>query len=157
MIPLRTLELDGTTDTRTITAIVDAMFVAFEERDWDRFPDLLDDEVDLDHTSLGAPATLRLPAAELIAKWRATLHARKKNFHLLSRFHIEVAGERATASFNCYAANVLADELGGGVWEVWGRHRITLRRTASGWKVAGMTFTKSHSRGDDRVHSHTLD
>jgi hypothetical protein len=143
------------TDERLLTAIVDAMFVAFEERDWDRFTGLLDDEVDLDHSSLGAPR-VRLRAGELIDRWRAALHERKKNFHLLSRFHVDVAGGHATVSFNCYAANILDDSLGGGVWEVWGRHVITFRRTADGWRVAGMRFVKAHARGDERVHTHTL-
>jgi hypothetical protein len=149
------LETLGSTDTRVLAEIVDAMFVAFEERDWDRFVDLLDDEVELDHTSLGAPL-VRLRAAELIDRWRAALHERKKNFHLLSRFHVDSDGEHATVWFNCYAANVLDDSLGGGVWEVWGRHVITFGRTPFGWRVSGMRFVRSHSRGDDRVHSHTL-
>jgi hypothetical protein len=153
---MRTAEITKAADERQLTAIVDAMFVAFEERDWARFPDLLADEVDLDHTSLGAPR-VRLRAPELIDRWRAALHERKKNFHLLSRFHTDIADEQATVWFNCYAANVLDESLGGGVWEVWGRHVITFCRTVSGWRVAGMRFVASHDRGDERVHTHTLD
>jgi SnoaL-like domain len=152
---MHTLETASTEDTRVVTAIVDAMFVAFEERDWDRFTDLLADEVELDHTSLGAPL-VRLPAGALIDRWRAALHERKRNFHLLSRMHVDLHDNSATVTVNCYAANVLDESLGGGLWEVWGRHVITFGRTASGWRVSGMRFVKSHSRGDDRVHTHTL-
>lgn len=156
---MHTLEATSTEDTRVLTATVDAMFMAFEERDWDRFTDLLADEVELDHTSLGAPL-VRLPAAALIDRWRAALHEHKRNFHLLSRMHVDLRGdppgETATVTVNCYAANVLDESLGGGLWEVWGRHVITFGRTASGWRVSGMRFVKSHSRGDDRVHTHTM-
>lgn len=140
----------------SIADLLADLFGAIEQREWGAVRRLLDDEVHVDHTSIGG-VPLDLTADELVHRWRVTLHAKKASFHLLSRCRVTVCGDDATARLNCYACNVLADELGGGRWEVWGTHVITLRRRDAGWKARGFVFTKVHARGDERVYTHVLE
>ncbi|SFW70710.1 nuclear transport factor 2 family protein [Amycolatopsis australiensis] len=140
-----------------IAELLGDLFAGFESRDWNRLAQLVGEKVHLDHTSLGAPAAEELTGAELVARWRRGLHERKKNFHLLSHPRIKVDGGHAEVAVNCYACNILDAGLGGGVWECWGRHDIAWHHTEKGWKATSFVFTKAHTRGDDRIHTHTLD
>jgi hypothetical protein len=65
-------------------------------------------------------------------------------------------GDTATAAVKGYAYNVLDEDLGGGMWEVWGAYKIPLRRSVAGWRASGITFRVWHSRGDDSVRTHML-
>ncbi|HET6711653.1 nuclear transport factor 2 family protein [Amycolatopsis sp.] len=140
-----------------IADLLGDLFAGFESRDWDRMADLVAEKVHLDHTSLGAPAPEDLTGEAIVARWGRGLHERKKNFHLLSRPRIRVSGSRAEVTVNCYACNVLDADLGGGVWECWGRHDISWQHTENGWKATAFVFTVAQTRGDERVHTHTLD
>jgi ketosteroid isomerase-like protein len=155
--PTTTAARSTADDAARITDLVDDLFEAMEDGDWDRVPALLDDEVDVDHTSLTGGEPVRLTRTELIGRWRAALHPRKTNAHLLGRCRVQVHGEFATARFNCHVLNVLDEELGGAEWEAWGRHTLTLRRSARGWRVARLGFATFHTRGDVRAYTHTVD
>ena len=86
----------------------------------------------VDFTSLdgGTPATIT--GAQLVDGWRRGLHPRKKSFHLVGHYRVAVDGDTATARVKGYAYNVLDDELGGGMWEVWGAYEIPLRSGPAG-------------------------
>jgi hypothetical protein len=75
---------------------------------------------------------------------------------LVSHYRVRVNGDTATAAVKGYAYNVLDEDLGSGMWEVWGAYEIPLRRTDAGWRASGITFHTWHSRGDDSVRAHTL-
>ncbi|MET7272067.1 nuclear transport factor 2 family protein [Streptomyces flaveolus] len=142
-------------DAARITDLVDDLFEAMEDGDWDRVPALLDDEIEVDHTSLTGGAPVRLTRAQLIARWRAALHPGKTNAHVLGRCRVRVRGTYATARFSCHVLNALEPALGGAEWEAWGRHTLTLRRDRGVWRVAGMDFATFHTRGDVRAYTHT--
>jgi SnoaL-like domain len=143
-------------DRYEITDLVNMIFDTVDAKDWDSCLTLFDDTVAVDFTSLdgGEPATIS--DAQLVDSWRHGLHPRKSSFHMVGHHRIDVDGDTATATVKGYAYNVLDDELGGGMWEVWGAYQIPLRRTQSGWKATGLTFSAWHARGDASVRTHQL-
>jgi hypothetical protein len=46
---------------------------------------------------------------------------------------------------------VLANASGGPIWTVGGRHDYQLKRTADGWKIAGLTFTFQWATGNMHI------
>lgn len=134
-----------------IIELVDSIFDTVDAKDWDAAEQLFEPTVVAD---FGEPATMS--NVELVGGWREGLHARKKSFHLVSHYRVRINGETATAAVKGYAYNVLDEDLGGGMWEVWGAYEIPLRRTGAGWRASGITFHAWHSRGDDSVRTHTL-
>jgi hypothetical protein len=89
-----------------------------------------------------------------VDRWRQGLHAGKKSFHFVGRYRVTADGGTGTVSVKGYACNVLDDEFGGGMWEVWGVYEIPVRRAPEGWRAAGITFSAWHTRGDDSVRTH---
>lgn len=134
-----------------IIELVDAIFDTVDAKDWDAAEKLFEPAVAVD---FGEPAAMS--SAELVDGWRQGLHAKKQSFHLVGHYRVRVDGDTATAAVKGYAYNVLDEDLGGGMWEVWGAYEIPLRRGDAGWRAAGITFRAWHTRGDDSVRTHTL-
>jgi len=134
-----------------IIELVDAIFDTVDAKDWDAVEQLFEPKVSVD---FGEPATMS--NVELVAGWRRGLHAKKQSFHLVSHHRVRVDGDAATVAVKGYAYNVLDEDLGGGMWEVWGAYEIPLRRAGGRWRASGMTFRAWHSRGDEAVRAHTL-
>ncbi|MFB6818406.1 nuclear transport factor 2 family protein [Streptomyces sp. NPDC056347] len=131
------------------------LFDTIEARDWEAAGRLLDDRITLDHSSLSGGSEREVGRAELLEAWRCSLHAGKRTFHTLSRFRVEHQDSAVRVTFSAYVVNVLDEELGGGMWEAWGRHIVTLRRRPDGWRAVRLVFEKAHTRGDERVYRHT--
>jgi hypothetical protein len=139
-----------------ITEFVDSIFDTVDAKDWDALEKLFEPTVVLDFTSLdgGEPATMT--NVQLADGWRHGLHAGKKTFHLVGHHRIRTDGDTAAVTVKGYAYNVLDEDLGGGMWEVWGDYDVSLRRVGDGWRAEGLTFRAWHSRGDSAVRTHSL-
>lgn len=145
------------TDRAAITELVDSIFDTVDAKDWDATEALFTDEVHVDFTSLAGGEPADVTNAQLVDGWRVGLHAKKTSFHTVGHYRIAVDGDTAQVGVKGYAFNLLDASVGGGMWEVWGRYEIPVRRTAEGWKATGLTLTAVHTRGDDAVRTHVLD
>lgn len=135
---------------------VDSIFDTVDAKDWDVVERLFEPMVDVDFTSLngGEPATIT--NVQLVDGWRQGLHSKKKSFHLVGHHRVRLSADSATVALKGYAYNVLDEDLGGGMWEVWGSYDISLTRGDAGWRVDGLAFHAWHSRGDASVRTHVL-
>jgi hypothetical protein len=139
-----------------IVEFVDSIFDTVDAKNWGAAENLFDSTVTVDFTSLdgGSPATIT--NAQLVDGWRNGLHAKKKSFHMVGHHRVRTEGDTAAVTVKGYAYNLLDDDLGGGMWEVWGDYDIPLRRDGDGWKATRLTFRAWHSRGDAAIRTHTL-
>ncbi|WP_051367033.1 nuclear transport factor 2 family protein [Hamadaea tsunoensis] len=145
------------TDDRTaIMATVDAIFDTVDAKDWDATRRLFTDEVDVDFTSLAGGVPARITVDQLVGGWIAGLHPRKQSWHLVGHYRVRVEGDTAVVHTKGYAWNRLDEELGGGMWEVWGTYELPFTRTPDGWKASGFVFNAQATRGDDAVRTHAL-
>lgn len=144
-------------DRIAITNLVDSVFDRVDLKDWAAAEALFTDRVQVDFTSLGGGEPAETTNAQLVGGWRAGLHAKKSSFHFISQPRVAVTGDEAAVRVKGYTYNLLDASLGGAMWEVWGRYEFAVRRTADGWKVAGMTFIALHTRGDQTVPTHALE
>jgi hypothetical protein len=143
-------------DRTVVIEFIDSIFDTVDAKDWDAAERLFTPAVDLDFTSLagGEPATVS--NVQLVDGWRQGLHRGKQSFHMVGHYRVRVDGDTAAVTVKGYAYNALAEELGGGMWEVWGDYDIPLRRAGADWQATGMTFRAWHTRGDESVRTHTL-
>jgi hypothetical protein len=139
-----------------IIEFVDSIFDTVDAKDWDAAEKLFEPSVNADFTSLGGGEPARITNVQLVDGWRQGLHPKKKSFQLVGHYRVRVDGDTATVAVKGYAYNVLDEDLGGGMWEVWGAYDILLHRTEAGWKATGMAFHAWHSRGDESVRTHVL-
>ncbi|MBV1849240.1 nuclear transport factor 2 family protein [Catellatospora tritici] len=143
-------------DRNDIVETVDAVFDTVDAKDWTAARALFADDVDVDFSSLGGGPPARVTADQLVAGWVAGLHARKRSWHLISHYRVQITSDIATVGVKGYALNRLDEELGGGIWEVWGTYALTLRRADDRWLVTRFCFDAQITRGDDAVRTHSL-
>jgi SnoaL-like protein len=64
---------------------------------------------------------------------------------------ISLNGDRAPSAANMQGTHVYANASGGPVWTAAGRHDYQLKRTADGWRIAGLTFTLQWASGNEHI------
>jgi hypothetical protein len=138
-------------DEMEIRRVVDEIDNSCDAKDWAKCRSFFADEVDVDFTSLAGGEPSRMKADDLVGAWKENLFAEKKTFHMRSNHRIEIQENSAEVYSKGYAFNLLESGEAAGFWEVWGEYAHTLKRTADGWKVSGMTLKVTHKRGDERV------
>lgn len=141
----------GLNDYEQIRRVVDEIDNAVDAKDWAACRSYFADEIDADFTSLAGGSPGRMKADDLVGGWRRNLYAEKLSHHMRSNHRVTVSGDTAEVFSKGYAFNMLPGRTGSDLWEVWGDYRHTLRRTAEGWKVTGMSLFVKYARGNERA------
>lgn len=143
-------------DEIAIRRLADELFLLTDEKDWSAARLLFaDGPIAVDMSSLVGGGPVRLTADELLAGFRAGLHAGKRSHHMTTNQRITVAGDRAELLAHGYAWNhvpVMPD--GANLWETWGIYRLAARRTPGGWRLDGFRYDSKLIRGNDAVRTH---
>ncbi|MCU0625140.1 MAG: nuclear transport factor 2 family protein [Gemmatimonadaceae bacterium] len=147
---------DSAADVRTVTRVVDALFIATDAKDWATARTLFVAEpIAVDMRSLVGGDVLRMTGAQLIDGFAQGLHAGKASHHMTSNLRVDVRGDSASVFAHGYAWNrVAALPAGHDFWETWGTYLFTLRRTAGEWKLASFRYDSRATRGPDAVRTH---
>jgi hypothetical protein len=64
---------------------------------------------------------------------------------------INLNEDEATSAANMQGTHVVADASGGPNWVVAGRCDYRLKRTADGWRIAGITLTMQWASGNQHI------
>jgi hypothetical protein len=104
-----------------------------------------------DRTSLfgGEPQTSS--PGELVGGLRYALGGLDATHHLITCEVISLDGDEASAAANMQGTHVFANPSGGSLWTVAGRHDYKLKRTADGWRIAGLTFSLQWASGNEHI------
>jgi hypothetical protein len=140
-----------TADRLAILELIGSLALLLDARDWTALEGVFADPVHYDRTSLfgGEPETLS--PAELVAGYRQALGNLDSLHHLITGHVINLDGDQATCAANMQGTHVLANTSGDPMWTVGGRHDYQLKRTADGWKIAGLTFTIQWATGNMHI------
>ena len=141
----------ATEDRLTILELTARLALLVDARDWTALEGLFTNPVYSDRTSLfgGEPETST--PAELADGLRYALGGLDATHHLITSQSISLDGDRATSAANMQGTHVLANASGGPVWTVAGRHDYEFKRTADGWRIAGITFTVQWASGNQHI------
>jgi hypothetical protein len=119
-----------------------------DRREWDRFAEVLTDELYVDYTALtgGAPGDVK--SAELIAGWREQFARLETTQHLIAGHLVEVDGDTAVCTANFHAQHVTAVAHGDHKMVLSGHYRFGLIRTDGGWQINSVVMTPTWSTGN---------
>lgn len=146
-----TTTINSLVDRMAILDIVDGIDLAVDAKDWETCRAHFTDEIYADFTALAGGSPGRIPAADLVGGWRTNLYADKRSHHMRTNHRVTVDGDRAEVFSKGQALNILARDLGDGLWQVWGDYVHTLERTPAGWRCSGMTFVVTYASGNELV------
>jgi len=141
----------ATEDRLAILELTARLALLVDARDWTALEGLFTNPVYSDRTSLfgGEPETST--PAEPAGGLRYALGGLDATHHLITSQSISLDGDRATSAANMQGTHVLANASGGPVWTVAGRHDYQFKRTADGWRIAGITFTVQWASGNQHI------
>ncbi|WBP85154.1 nuclear transport factor 2 family protein [Kitasatospora cathayae] len=147
---------DGLRDRLDIVDVCTRMCWHTDKREWDRLrTDVFTDEVLVDYTSLNGGDPAQLTAEDLIAAWCGLLSDLTATQHLLTNHLVRIEGATAVATADFQATHLLPNALGGPLWTLGGHYRFTLRRTAEGWRIDGLTMTAVWAEGNRQILERT--
>jgi hypothetical protein len=144
-------------DDAELRRLADELFIRTDLKDWTGARALfVDGPIEVDMSSLVGGGPVQLTADELMAGFRAGLHAGKVSHHLAANYRITVQGDRAELWAHGYAWNrVPGLPAGQDLWETWGNYRLTCRHVAGAWRVDGFRYYSKLTRGNEAVRTHT--
>jgi hypothetical protein len=125
-------------DRLAILDLTARLALTVDAKDWDGFEGLFAD-----------PQT-QTPA-ELAAGLKGALGNLDTTHHLIACQTISLDGDLATSSANMVGRHVYANASGGSAWTVGGRHDYEFKRTAQGWRIAGITFNLQWAEGNEQI------
>jgi hypothetical protein len=138
-------------DRLAILELIGNLALLLDARDWDRLEGLFTDSVYSDRTSLWGGEPVTLSPAEFVGGWRQSLQNLDAVHHLITCHLITLDGDEATCAANMQGTHMFANSSGGPMWTVGGRHDYQLKRTADGWRIAGLTFTIQWATGNMNI------
>jgi SnoaL-like domain len=141
----------ATEDRLAILELTARLALLLDARDWSALEQLFTDPARWDRTSLfgGEPETAS--PAEIVGVLRYALGGLDATHHLITCQVIDLHGDQATGSANMVGTHILANSTGDPVWTVGGRHDYEFKRTADGWRIAGVTFTVQWAAGNMQI------
>lgn len=136
--------MDHTAITETVTNI----FIGADERDWDLIATAFDNKVLLDYSSLtGNPAAI-LPAADIIASWKAIFPGFKNTHHQVGNFKVIQKDKEATVFCYGTATHYLPNDSKNDLWTVVGTYDFHLVYKNGQWKTDRMQFNFKYQDGN---------
>ncbi|MEU9125486.1 nuclear transport factor 2 family protein [Streptomyces sp. NPDC048506] len=127
-----------------------------DKREWDLLRSaVFAEKVQVDYTSLNGGEPAEVAADELVGAWRSLLSRLTSTQHLLTNHLVHTSGDTAVATADFQATHLLPNALGGPLWTLGGHYRFTLRRTASGWRIDGLTMTTDWATGNRQIMERT--
>lgn len=113
-------------------------------RDWGLYRDVFCDEVDVDYASYRPGSAGRMPAQAWVDRARRLFPGLDASVHSLSNAWVREDGDDVVVR-----SAVRADHfLDGARYTLGGHYLHRLRREADGWRIAGVTLTRTWEEGD---------
>jgi hypothetical protein len=134
----------------TINQVVSELFVASDNRNWEKVEVIFADEVELDYSSMNGNPAVVLSPKQITDAWKTILPGFTATHHQLGNFITKVNGE--TAEVYCYgtATHYLEHEAGN-IWTVVGSYNLELKKVDNGWRVTKMKLNFKYQDGNTQL------
>lgn len=123
---------------------VKALFSGADERNWNKVKSTMDNEVELDYSSMTGSPTSHLTPQQISTAWAAFLPGFDRTNHILSDFKVTINGNEALVNYIGKADHFLNSE----VWTVEGSYNTKLKRVGDNWLVNAHTFNFKKQSGN---------
>lgn len=133
-------DLELINDHHAIEAVVNRLFKAVDDRDWQAAHDCFAAQVTFDMTSMGTPGPSILSPQEITAAWEAGLAPIEAIHHQSGNFDIEVAGDSARCSCYGIALHFRRVRSGRNTRTFVGSYIYRLQRAGHAWRISHFKF-----------------
>ena len=143
-------------DMKDITQKVSQLFVATDNREWDKVEAFFADEVELDYSSMNGNPAVKLSPKQIIDSWKTILPGFSSTHHQVGNFISKV--NENTADVFCYGtATHFLEHEDGNVWIVVGSYNFELKKNVNNWKVTKMKFNFKYMEGNINLPQAAMD
>jgi len=133
-----------------IHQVVSELFVASDERDWDKVEMIFADEVELDYSSMNGNPAVVLSPKQITNAWKTILPGFTATHHQLGNFITRKEDNKADVY--CYGtATHYLEHDDGNVWTVVGSYNIELVKKADKWHITKMKFNYKYQDGNTQL------
>lgn len=134
-------------EMKTANETVSALFVASDNRDWNKVETIFAEQVELDYSSMNGNPAVTLTPKQITDAWRTILPGFTSTHHQVGNF-ITSENENSAAVF-CYgtATHYLDDEEGN-IWTVVGSYNFELKKENGVYRVSKMKFNYKYQDGN---------
>ena len=129
------------------------LFVATDEKAWDRVRACFTPEITFDMSSMTGEAPQRVPAADVVAGWETGLAAIEKVHHQAGNHRVDVRGDEATALCYGVAHHYRKTASGKNVRMFVGSYDFNLRNDGGEWLIELFKFNLKFIDGNLSLES----
>ncbi|MCT4588792.1 MAG: nuclear transport factor 2 family protein [Carboxylicivirga sp.] len=133
-----------------INQVVSELFVATDERDWDKVEAIFADEVELDYSSMNGNPAVVLSPKQITDAWKTLLPGFTTTHHQLGNFITTVNGSKADVYCYGTATHYLEHEEGN-IWTVVGSYNIELIKDGNTWHISKMKLNYKYQDGNTKL------
>lgn len=134
-----------------VAEVVYAYATGIDTRDWRLYRSIFTDEVEIDFSSWDGSPARRMRADDWVAGVQPLFHGLDATQHAMTNPLVTLEGERATCVMYMQAAHFLANHAGDAEFTIGGYYTDRLVKSATGWKLCGVTLTVLWSRGNKHI------
>lgn len=134
-------------DMNTVNTKVTQLFVATDQRNWEKVEKIFAKKVLLDYSSMNGKTAMELTPKQITSGWKGILPGFESTHHQLGNFIVKMNED--TAQVFCYgtATHYLPDEKGN-VWTVVGSYNFDLKKLDNKWRISSMKFNFKYQEGN---------
>ena len=124
-----------------ITDVITELFIATDQRNWNRIHELMTETVRFDMTSVVGGKAVDTSADAITAGWETALKPLKAVHHQIGNFTIRLE-EDGRAEVTCYgiAYHYLPNASGHNTRVFVGDYAFGLKKVSGNWKISDFTF-----------------
>jgi len=126
--------------------VVKQLFVATDQKQWDKVENCFAKEVLLDYSSMGNPAATLTPK-QITDAWKTILPGFTHTHHQIGNFLESTDGKKINLFAYGTSSHYLEDK-DGNIWTVVGTYNFTLIKEDKQWKVSKMKFNMKYQDGN---------
>jgi hypothetical protein len=130
-----------------INTKVAELFVASDERNWEKVETIFAEKVVLDYSSMNGNPAVELTPNQITTAWKGILPGFESTHHQLGNFITEVHGENAKVFCYGTATHYLTDN-NGNLWTVVGSYNFDLKKIDNQWRITSMKFNFKYQDGN---------
>jgi hypothetical protein len=132
---------------KEINETVAQLFVASDNRDWNKVEEIFADKVVLDYSSMNGNPAIVLNPKQITDAWKTILPGFAHTHHQLGNFITTVDGK--TANVFCYGtATHYLEHKDGNIWTVVGSYDLELNQVDGKWRVSKMKLNYKYQDGN---------
>ncbi|MEL6836422.1 MAG: nuclear transport factor 2 family protein [Bacteroidota bacterium] len=135
-------------DQQAIQSLLNTMFSAADQRDWETAKSVMAPEVYTDYSALGGTAGVQTPE-QIVTGWAGMLPGFERTVHQIHNFAIWVAGDRATSTFDGIAVHYLQVPDGENYWTVFAGYDTEFIQVDGEWKLARIDLSLYQLAGNN--------